>query len=195
MVRARTSAATFVHDFATLTLFFGGLVAVLAFGFWIFQIANGSAHVAVTALVPEELVKRPEGASGVMTMWVDVTEASRWMFALRAWAFGLVWTIGLLGLWQLRQVARSAVLGDPFIRDNVQRLRVLGFALLVYSPLSSLVHKVFDEAMLHSETTIARTVAVTPFSWTVFVAAMSVLALSQVFAKGVAMREDLEGTV
>src|SRR3954451_5952216 len=41
----------------------------------------------------------------------------------------------LIGLWQLRGVLISVRRGDPFQPDNVRRLRVLGFLLLVGVPL------------------------------------------------------------
>lgn len=195
MIAPKRRAASFVHDFASFLFFFGGAVAILTFGFWLFQIANGSAHATVIGYVPRALFHGPEEIVERAHMWVDVQDVP-WLLALiRTVSYGGLWAFGLIGLWQLRQVAGSAATGDPFDAANVNRLRLFSGVLLVYQPLSQLLSKIFGEALLAADGSVVKTVVVSPFSWTLVISAVAVFALAQVFAEGVRMRSDLEGTV
>lgn len=102
----------------------------------------------------------------------------------------------LFGLWKLRQIARSVREGDPFIDANVGRLRVIGLLLLIGYPVFQYVTGGLNEWMLRSAPYVSTArVDVDPFSAGIAFAALCVLVIAEVFAHGMRLREDVEGTV
>ena len=90
----------------------------------------------------------------------------------------------------LGQMIDSARAGDPFIAVNSQRLRAIGWSLLVLQLLDILgllLCKLFP-----SLGPAAPNVDFSPGGW---VAVLMVFILSRVFAAGAAMRDELEGTI
>jgi len=104
------------------------------------------------------------------------------------------WVLIVAGLLLLRALAGSIRVGDPFGAANVSRLRKLGFVLLAY-PLvqtisSFLLGGLLDSAALPQAVGRSATLHLTGA-----VAGLGVLVLAEVFAHGVELREEVEGTV
>jgi len=90
----------------------------------------------------------------------------------------------------LAEILATVAAGDPFIAENGERLRRMGFALLVYQ-LGDLALGVIDHWL---DLLGADTVPWFPSlgGWLVV---LLLFVLARVFAVGAAMRDDLEGTV
>jgi hypothetical protein len=101
-------------------------------------------------------------------------------------------------LWFLRGLARTAKEGDPFVADNVRRLRGIGFTLAFGGPLVALVDSWANDSLLSSLPASARlhlTRAGFAFPLELILAGMGAFILAAVFAYGVRLREDVEATV
>ncbi len=107
----------------------------------------------------------------------------------------LLFTTGLLLLWGL---ARSVRQGDPFGRANVKRLRGLGFILVLGAPVVELVNSSL-RASLYNELPPGRfgDIGTAGFELpaAALLAGLGAFILAEVFAHGVRLREDVEGTV
>jgi hypothetical protein len=100
-------------------------------------------------------------------------------------------------LWQLWGVLRSARQGDPFTTANVRRLRQFGWLLLLGWPLVAYLTMALKELLA--------TTWVSPTDQTSGLFAppiglalpfgLAVLVLAEVFAHGLRLREDVEGTI
>ena len=88
------------------------------------------------------------------------------------------------GLLKLMDTVRE---GDPFVPENAARLRLMAWLLLAIEA-GGLALGLFSDA------TLGRTHGF-EFSVTGLIAVLSLFVLARVFARGTAMREDIEGTV
>jgi hypothetical protein len=93
---------------------------------------------------------------------------------------------------------RSVVEGDPFGAPNVQRLRRLGFLLVVGAPAVELLNyslrlSLFNDLPPHPSTDIG--VAGFSLPAAALLGGLGAFILAEVFAHGVRLREDVEGTV
>lgn len=97
-------------------------------------------------------------------------------------------------LWLLQGLLYSVREGDPFNGSNVRRLRTIGLLLVVGSPIAELVRSGFEQALASSTTGSG-----SGLSFSIpgdgLLAGLGVFVLAQVFAHGVRLREDAEGTV
>jgi len=90
----------------------------------------------------------------------------------------------------LAAIVTSAGAGDPFIADNVRRLRYMGWCLLILQLfiipgyLIGICFPGMGPAAPHPDVSIAGWISV-----------LMIFVLARVFATGSAMRDDLEGTV
>ena len=112
------------------------------------------------------------------------------------WAAGRNLTYGVVAvaaIWLLRQLLRSVRDRSPFTESNVWRLRALAFVLLVGTPLATFVASLFESAVASSVGVDSGVRIALPGS--VFLAALGGFVLAEIFAAGVRMRDDLEGTV
>jgi hypothetical protein len=102
--------------------------------------------------------------------------------------------LGIVVLAFLRGIVGSVRRGDPFIADNVRRLRAIAFALIIGGPLVQILMQFFTSVVAESAG-----VRSAPFRLDIPgappVIGLGVLLLAQVFAHGVQLREDVEGTV
>jgi hypothetical protein len=114
----------------------------------------------------------------------------RWA-AARDLAPGLVL---IAGLWILRGVLSSVRDRDPFDADNVRRLRRLGFLVLVGVPIATTMASYFQSELADRAGYDGRGLVLS-VPGGAFLAGLALLALAEVFATGVRMRVDLEGTV
>ena len=101
----------------------------------------------------------------------------------------------LVLLWLMRRLLLSVREGDPFTATNVRRLRTIGFLLLFGYPLATFLSQII-EAQLASSSPVGELGTSFPGAFgPAPVVALGVFVLAQVFAHGVRLREDVEGTV
>jgi hypothetical protein len=98
-------------------------------------------------------------------------------------------------LWLLRGLARSVREGAPFGSGNVRRLRLLGFLLLLGTPVVAILNwtlrlALANTAPLSDLSTTGLSIEPAPF-----VAALGAFVLAEVFAHGLRLREDVEATI
>ena len=109
------------------------------------------------------------------------------------------WFFLLVGiLWILRGLARSVTAGDPFGVGNVRRLRTLGFLLLVGASVVEVVNYALRTSLSNTLSPSAYgDLGFTGFRVPFFalLAGLGAFVLSEVFAYGVRLREDVEGTI
>jgi hypothetical protein len=97
-------------------------------------------------------------------------------------------------LWMLRLLLRSVRDGDPFTTENVRRLRVIGFLLIIGAPLVEFVMRACDQWL--ASTSKVRDLGTSfhiPGAGPI--AGLGVLVLAEVFAHGARLRADVDGTV
>ena len=101
-------------------------------------------------------------------------------------------------LWLLRGLARSVRQGDPFGAANVRRLRRLGLLFLLGYPAMVIVSKLLQDWLV-------TTLPVLPLGGIgttldvinifALLAGLGMFLLAEVFAHGLRLREDVEGTI
>jgi hypothetical protein len=101
-------------------------------------------------------------------------------------------TLGIAVLWLMRSILGSVRKGDPFTWGTVRRLRAIGFVLLIGAPIAELARDGLDSAL---SSTIGASGFVFNLSLNGPVMSLFVFVLAQVFAEGIRLREDVEGTV
>ena len=94
----------------------------------------------------------------------------------------------------MRRIVRSVVAGDPFVEENVRRLRLIGW-LVALSPLLLVLAQLARSGLVArssvGDVAVSQiTIAVVP----ILVGGL-LLVLAQVFAAGVQLRQDTEGLV
>jgi len=100
-------------------------------------------------------------------------------------------------LWQLWGLLRSARQGDPFTGANVWRLRQFGWLLLLGWPLVAYLTMALKEllaATWTSPTDQTEGLFAPPIGGAL-IFGLAVLVLAEVFAHGLRLREDVEGTI
>jgi len=97
-------------------------------------------------------------------------------------------------LWLLRQLLVSVRDGDPFSEENVRRLRVLGLIILAGVPLATLVASWCTSELAGSAHLPSAGIHLS-IPGGVFVGGLGAFVLAEVFAVGVRLRVDLDGTV
>ena len=96
-------------------------------------------------------------------------------------------------LWFVRRLLRSVRDGDPFTGANVRRLRIIGLLLLCL-PVGSFIINAFEGA-LAATSEVGELGNSVGLSTAGPLAGVGVFVLAEVFARGVRLREDVEGTV
>jgi Protein of unknown function (DUF2975) len=120
-------------------------------------------------------------------------EAERLVMGLRAIAVLGLATIPLnhIVLKRLLAIVETVRGGDPFVAANASRLQVIAWVLLALNLLSIVIG-----AIANAVSTPAHPLHIDAgFSINGWLAVLLTFLLARVFAKGAAMREDLEGTV
>jgi hypothetical protein len=98
-------------------------------------------------------------------------------------------------LWQLRGLLRSARQGDPFTTANVGRLRQFGWLLLLGWPLVHYVTRELKQALASTLPANDTSGLYALDILGVLLFGLAILALAEVFAHGLRLREDVEGTI
>jgi hypothetical protein len=101
-------------------------------------------------------------------------------------------------VWLLRGIARSVRLGEPFGAGTVRRLRAVAGVLLVGAPIAEAINTglrtaLFDRLSAAQQTGIGTAGYTIPGSY--LIAGLGALILAEVFAHGLRLREDVEGTI
>ncbi|MGI8793616.1 MAG: DUF2975 domain-containing protein [Acidimicrobiales bacterium] len=100
----------------------------------------------------------------------------------------------IAAVWLLRGVLRSVRDADPFTQKNVERLRALAVVVLVGLPIAGFVSSMFANELALSAGLDGPGTAV-GIPGNAVLSGLALFALAEVFARGVALRDDLEGTV
>ena len=100
----------------------------------------------------------------------------------------------LVGAWMVRAILLSVRRGDPFTTANVRRLRWVA-ALLVAIPVVVFIQHVCDNALASTVPDLREWPNGSGLSLDGPAAGVILLVISEVFAYGVRLREDVEGTV
>jgi hypothetical protein len=192
-----TRSTRFLAGLATVLLIGAVIVGAVLLVGTIGGFGPNGHEVAVHTTVPASRVSRlPKStvtASDVKVL-VRVKHATkqqqRWASARDLVAVVLVGAI----LWLLRGLLRSVRDGDPFVDANVRRLRELALLVLIGIPVAGVLTSMFasqlaDSAGLHSGGTQVSVPG------NAFLGGLALFVLAEVFASGVRMRADLEGTV
>jgi hypothetical protein len=98
-------------------------------------------------------------------------------------------------LWQLWGLLRSARQGDPFTIANVWRLRQFGWLLLLGWPLVAYLTMALKEALASTLPANETAGLFAPPIGGALLFGLAVLVLAEVFAHGLRLREDVEGTI
>jgi hypothetical protein len=98
-------------------------------------------------------------------------------------------------LWQLWGLLRSARHGDPFTTANVWRLRQFGWLLLLGWPLVAYVTMELKEWLATTPPADQTGGMFAPPISLALIFGLAVLILAEVFAHGLRLREDVEGTI
>jgi hypothetical protein len=100
----------------------------------------------------------------------------------------------LAALWLLRQILRSVRAGDPFVEDNVRRLRALAFVVLLGVPVALFVSSAFASELAANAGLDSSGVEVS-LPGNALLGGLALFVLAEVFASGVRLRDDIEGTI
>ena len=197
MVANPSRATLFLSRLATVLLVasiaFGAVLAVGALvGF-----GPGGDDVAVhTDVDVERLTDLPEDTVSpeVVEIVVRIRDATtaqlRWA-GLRDLAPGL---LVIAGLWLVHSLLRSVRRGDAFTSANVRRLRLLALVVLIGVPVATYVSSVCASELASSAGFEGPGITIT-MPGGAFLGGIALLVLTEVFASGVRLRDDLEGTV
>ena len=146
---------------------------------------------------PEALASLPANVQPAeyipVTVTVDDARPSQLFLRL-----GITLLPGLLlvaALWQLWGLLRSARQGDPFTTANVWRLRQFGWLLLLGWPLVAYLTMALKEALASTLQANETGGLFAPPIGGALLFGLAVLVLAEVFAHGLRLREDVEGTI
>jgi hypothetical protein len=98
-------------------------------------------------------------------------------------------------LWQLWGLLRSARHGDPFTGANVWRLRQFGWLLLLGWPLVAYLTMALKELLAMTLPANDTEGLFAPPVGGALIFGLAVLVLAEVFAHGLRLREDVDGTI
>jgi hypothetical protein len=179
------------------------LVAFLAAGVVLITTATGGAvrggrTITLDRVVaPEDLTSLPANVKPANNIPVTVTisDARPGQLFLRLAIDLLPGLLVVAALWQLWGLLRSARRGDPFTIANVWRLRQFGWLLLLGWPLVAYLTTALKEWLASSLPANETGGLFAPPIGGALVFGLAVLALAEVFAHGLRLREDVEGTV
>jgi hypothetical protein len=98
-------------------------------------------------------------------------------------------------LWQLWGLLRSARHGDPFTGANIRRLRQFGWLLLLGWPLVAYLTMALKELLAMSLPANDTEGLFAPPIGGALLFGLAVLVLAEVFAHGLRLRDDVDGTI
>jgi hypothetical protein len=151
-------------------------------------------------LSPDDVGRLPSGVrtSGWLDVSLEVKDPTTKQMVLRSAQDLTLVALMIAVLWQLQGFARSVVHGAPFGARNVERLRRIGFLLVLGGPVVALLNSALRTS-LYSELPPVRgtDLAVAGFSLPggAMLGGLGAFILAEVFAYGTRLREDVEATV
>lgn len=196
-IKSRKAGAAYTIVTALLILAVVGMTAQV--GTRVYRALSGVDSLEVpAAIAPENLdiqgvPDRVEIPTSI-DVQVDIPDPSAGQLAMALLMDLGPWLLGLAALLLLRALAGSIRDGEPFGAANVSRLRKLGFVLLAY-PLVQLLSSVLLGGILDTASLPDSVGKAVTLHLTGAVAGLGVLVLAEVFAEGVRLRQDVEGTV
>jgi DUF2975 family protein len=195
----KSRKASALYTILTAVLIFGvvlgigGLFAKYSSVFSSKDALQVAAEVRPEELKTLELPGELEVAQPIPVI-VNIKDPSALQLGLSVILDLIPWVIGISALLILRAIVGSIKDGDPFGRANVARLRKLGIILLVY-PLVAIVMSILLGGILDTSSHAVSLGNAFTLDLSPVAAGLGVLVLAEVFAHGVRMREDIEGTV
>ncbi len=148
---------------------------------------------------PDDLGPLPESVR--FRGWPDVTvevkdPTSNEMLLRSAMDFGPL-VLFIVGMWLLRGFLGAVKEGDPFGSANVQRLRRIGFLLVLGAPAVELLNYGLRSDLYNDLPPSQVDIGVAGFSLPAgaMLGGLGAFILAEVFAYGLRLREDVEGTV
>ncbi len=208
--RAVTSGRALVTFLLVLAIGFSGLT-VISVGVGLARdgdsLLYGNTLAVPVEISPDavdspssEVGQLPPGAEvhGSPQATLEVSDPTSKQMLLRSLMDLALLALFTAGLWLARGFIGSVMTGDPFGAANVQRLRRLGFLLLIGAPAVALLNSALAAALFNDlplET--VGSLGVTGFSLPAgaLVGGLGAFILAEVFAYGLQLREDVEGTV
>jgi hypothetical protein len=184
-------------NLSTLLLVLGAAFAV----FFVFAAVAGAVSGGHGVTVHQEvdtdqLASLPDAVvvPGTVPVTVRIDDASPQQVFLDLGRNLIVIVMSLVGLWLVRGLLLSVRQGDPFTAVNVRRLRAGGFLLVIGAPVALYVTQMLESALAVTSpvgelSTRFNIPGPGPFI------GLGVFVLAEVFAHGVRLREDVEGTV
>jgi hypothetical protein len=136
-----------------------------------------------------------EPTNGSVPVTVTIRDARPAQLFLRLAIDLLPGLLILAALWQLWGLLRSARQGDPFTTANVRRLRRFGWLLLLGWPLVAYVTTALKGDLAATVPPVVTSGLFAPPIPLALVFGLAVLVLAEVFAHGLRLREDVEGTI
>ncbi len=201
--RAVKAGYTLVTLLLVLALVFG-VVAVVSVGVGLARhgdsLLYGDPLAVPLELSPDDVGPLPHGVT--LTEWpavnVEVDDPTTEQMLLRsALDFGPL-VLFVAGLWLLRAFLRTVLDGDPFGARNVQRLRAIGFLLVLGAPIVQLLNQALRASLfnvLPPYPTIDLGSEGLSIPGNALLAGLGVFILAEVFAYGSRLREDVEATI
>ena len=201
--RAVKAGYTLVTGLLVLALVFG-VVAVASVGVGLARhgdsLLYGDPLPVPLELSPDDVGPLPHGVELVTWPAVNVKVAdptTEQMLLRSATDFGPL-VLFIAGLWLLRAFLRTVLDGDPFGARNVQRLRGIGFLLVVGAPLVQLLDhalrvSLFNVLPPYPSIDLGSEGLTIPGN--ALLAGLGAFILAEVFAYGSRLREDVEATI
>lgn len=182
-----------------------GAVALVSVGLGLARdgesLLYGDTLTVPLELSPDGVGPLPAGVrlQGWPEVTVEVSDPTTEQMLLRSAADIGPLVLFIAGLWLMRNFMRSVKEGDPFGTANVGRLRALGFILVGGAPLVALLNYSFRASLyddLHiTSGSVDIGVAGYALPGEALLGGLGAFILAEVFAHGVRLREDVEGTV
>jgi hypothetical protein len=169
--------------------------------------------IPITASVPESIGADPEprisvevagsAANGINAAFVDEAqgilrlETTNWAFIATSNLAKLLTAIGLAYVFYLLRTILQAILqGDPFMQDNVARMRKMGFAVLLVGFLRPTVEYLAAWSILNQSSSIEPLLSLpSPFQVGVILVSLLIFILAQVWSYGLEIERDRALTI
>ena len=190
--------------YAIVTFFLGLTIVggVYAIGYAAVGAVRGDGSIALDRTAPpDQLASLPpdiKPTDQCCAVIQTINDATPLQLLLWTASDLIVVALAFVALWQLRGLLGSVRQGDPFHATNVRRLRWFGWLLMLGYPAvaltSSLLKESLGSTMPEAQPLLGNSAPAVNLA-AALLAGLAVLVLAEVFAHGVRLREDVEGTI